>query len=84
MRVLVTGGAGFIGRHVLADLLARGHDVRVLDSLRPDVHGAHVPRLDAELVVGDVRDAAGVDARPGWRRRGLPPGGQGGSGSRRG
>ena len=61
MRVLLTGGAGFIGRHVLADLLARGHDVRVLDSLRPDVHGAHVPRLDAELVVGDVRDAAGVD-----------------------
>ena len=38
MRILLTGGAGFIGRHVLAELLGRGHQVRVLDSLRPDVH----------------------------------------------
>ena len=38
MRVLLTGGAGFIGRHVLRELLRRGHEVRVLDSLRPDVH----------------------------------------------
>ena len=34
MRVLLTGGAGFIGRHVLRELIARGHAVRVLDSLR--------------------------------------------------
>jgi dTDP-L-rhamnose 4-epimerase len=63
MRVLLTGGAGFIGRHVLHELLARGHEVRVLDSLRPDVHGADSPRSlgGAELHVVDVRDAGAVN-----------------------
>ncbi len=61
MRVLLTGGAGFIGTHVSARLLARGHHVRVLDSLRPDVHPGLRPVIDG-LVVGDVRDAAAVDA----------------------
>ena len=37
--MLLTGGAGFIGQHVLRELLARGHEVRVLNSLRADVHG---------------------------------------------
>jgi dTDP-L-rhamnose 4-epimerase len=60
MRVLLTGGAGFIGRHVLNGLLARGHDVRVLDSLRPDVHAGAPPMLPAELVIADVRDADAV------------------------
>src|SRR6266516_6313726 len=54
MRVLLTGGAGFIGRHVLAELVARGHEVRVLD-VRAECPGA-------ELVAGDVRDALAVDA----------------------
>jgi dTDP-L-rhamnose 4-epimerase len=62
MRVLLTGGAGFIGRHVLNELVQRGHEVRVLDSLRPDVHANGKTRpLDAELVVADVRDAAAID-----------------------
>jgi len=61
--LLVTGGAGFIGSQVVAQALDAGWSVRVLDSLRSDVHGG-TPELDprVELVVGDVRDAATVDA----------------------
>jgi dTDP-L-rhamnose 4-epimerase len=62
VRVLLTGGAGFIGRAVLAELLARGHEVRVLDSLRPDVHRATPAPVPAELVVADVRDGAALDS----------------------
>jgi dTDP-L-rhamnose 4-epimerase len=61
-RILITGGAGFIGRHLSALLLREGHRVRVLDSLIPQVHGdGGRPRdlePDAELLVGDVRDEA--------------------------
>ena len=60
--VLLTGGAGFIGRHVLAELLAGARQVRVLDSLRPDVHGSRwTPPDGVRLQVGDVRDPAAVD-----------------------
>ena len=64
MQVLLTGGAGFIGRHILRALAARGHAVRVLDSLRPDVHGEGATKSieGAELMVADVRDAAAIDA----------------------
>ena len=63
MRVLVTGGLGFIGTCVVQCLVAAGHDVRILDSLRPDVHkAASAPhRTDAEVLVADLRDAAAVD-----------------------
>lgn len=62
MRVLLTGGAGFIGQHVLRRLLAGDHEVRVLDSLRPDVHSVPwTPPVGVELQVGDVRDPAAVD-----------------------
>jgi dTDP-L-rhamnose 4-epimerase len=60
MRVLVTGGAGFIGTHVRAALTADGHELRILDSLRPDVHRGPPPSIDA-LQVGDVRDPSALD-----------------------
>jgi len=62
--VLITGGAGFIGRSICHELLNRGHNVRVLDSLIEQVHGGGGRpaelSLDVDLVVGDVRDPAAV------------------------
>jgi dTDP-L-rhamnose 4-epimerase len=58
--ILVTGGAGFIGRFVVDELLRRGNTVRVLDSLIEQVHGvvdgSAMLNKDAELVRGDVRN----------------------------
>jgi dTDP-L-rhamnose 4-epimerase len=66
MRVLVTGGAGFIGSHLVRALMSAGHEVRVLDALLPCVHpGGSVSPLSpdpgVEFVRGDVRDAQTVD-----------------------
>jgi dTDP-L-rhamnose 4-epimerase len=63
VKTLLTGGAGFIGQHVMRELLIRGHEVRVLDSLRSDVHATSdwVPPAGVQLVVGDVRDGAVID-----------------------
>lgn len=62
--VLITGGAGFIGRFVAEQLLERGDHVRVLDSLIEQVHGgSETPAAlgsAVEFVRGDVRDAAAV------------------------
>jgi dTDP-L-rhamnose 4-epimerase len=59
--ILITGGAGFIGSHLADALLSRGYDVRALDNLSPQVHGAGAQRPDyldpsVELITGDVRD----------------------------
>jgi dTDP-L-rhamnose 4-epimerase len=58
--ILITGGAGFIGRYVARALLARGHKVRVLDSMIEQVHGTRARPdgldADADVVIGDVRD----------------------------
>ena len=61
-RILVTGGAGFIGNHLCRRLIREGHDVRALDNLTPQVHGADGPSdgglpSSVEFVRGDVRDA---------------------------
>lgn len=58
-RVLVTGGAGFVGSHLVDALLGRGDQVRVLDNLDPQAHEGGTARFlnnDAELIVGDLRD----------------------------
>jgi dTDP-L-rhamnose 4-epimerase len=65
-RVLITGGAGFIGSHAADVLLAAGYEVRLLDNLSPQVHGGNRQRpaylaKEAELVVGDVTDALAVE-----------------------
>jgi len=65
MQILITGGAGFIGSHVADELLRRGHRVRALDNLAPQVHGPASTRprylsADVELVRGDVRDRVAV------------------------
>jgi dTDP-L-rhamnose 4-epimerase len=56
--ILVTGGAGFIGSHVVDALLEQGRDVRVLDCLLAAAHRERPDYLDprAEWIEGDVRD----------------------------
>jgi dTDP-L-rhamnose 4-epimerase len=64
-RVLITGGAGFVGSHLADELLKHGYRVRALDVLAPQVHGSErqPPAYldpDVELIVGDICDPAAV------------------------
>ena len=56
--ILVTGGAGFIGSHLVELLLSMGHRVRVLE--RPGVDVSHLPLEQISLVRGDIRDRKSV------------------------
>jgi dTDP-L-rhamnose 4-epimerase len=65
-RILVTGGAGFVGTHLCRDLIRRGFKVRVLDNLDPQVHGKRARRPHAlpravEWMRGDVTRPADVE-----------------------
>lgn len=64
-RVLITGGAGFIGSHLADELLSQDYLVRVLDNLSPQIHGPAQQRPeylaeDVELIQSDVRDPQAV------------------------
>jgi dTDP-L-rhamnose 4-epimerase len=66
-KILITGGAGFVGSHLADELLDKGYDVRALDDLSPQVHGPLQKRppylaREVELVRGDVNDPDAV-----WR-----------------
>lgn len=69
MKVLVTGGAGFIGSHLVEHLLSTGHSVRVLDNLSTGKRDNLLTHPQLDFVLGDIRDpalvseiAVGVDA----------------------
>lgn len=61
--ILVTGGAGFVGSHVVDELISAGHEARVLDLLLPAAHAVRPGYLhpDAEFVEGDLADPETVD-----------------------
>jgi dTDP-L-rhamnose 4-epimerase len=58
-KILVTGGAGFIGSFLVDRLIEKGHEVRIFDNLEPQVHHGKIPgylNREAEFICGDVRD----------------------------
>lgn len=66
-RVLITGGAGFVGSHLADGLLRAGHQVRILDHFSPQVHPSGMPDYlspDVEIIAGDIR-------HPGQLRKAL-------------
>jgi len=63
MKLLVTGGAGFIGSHLVDWLVAQGHQVRVLDNFSTSQQASLTSVASSiEVIVGDIRDLATVQA----------------------
>ena len=62
MKVLITGGAGFIGSHTADRLLKEGYEVRVLDSLQKPIHNAIPEYLDerVEFMAGSATDIRAI------------------------
>lgn len=63
LKILITGGAGFIGSHLVDKLVNEGHRVRILDSIVEQVHGDTVPEHlnpEAEFIRADICDAEAV------------------------
>jgi len=60
MKILITGGAGFIGSHTADALLNKGHEVKILDNLKKPVHlkgfPKYIDKTKVEFIYGDVRD----------------------------
>src|SRR5512137_2510151 len=59
MKYLVTGGAGFIGSHIVRALLRQGAEVRILDNFSSGKR-ENLSGLDVEVIEGDLRDASRV------------------------
>ena len=62
MKVLITGGAGFIGSHTAHRLLKEGYEVRVLDSLQKPIHNSIPEYLDdrIEFIAGSATDVRAI------------------------
>ena len=59
MKVLVTGGCGFIGSHLVDELTSRGHEVRVIDNLEYQVHEGRVPSYlnpNVQYIFGNIKE----------------------------
>lgn len=58
--ILVTGGAGFIGSFLVDELIKKGHFVRIIDNIEPQVHNGKIPSYlnkEAEFIQADIRDS---------------------------
>ncbi len=70
---VVTGGAGFIGSHLVKQLVDSGQQVRVIE--RPGAAVDHLPRA-ADVFFADIRDRAELERGLDGSTMGLPPGGE--------
>jgi len=61
--ILVTGGAGFIGSHLVDELVRRGHHVKIIDNLEPQVHSKPPDYLNsaADFIPGDIRNEVAIN-----------------------